>query len=82
MTDRTSANDRTTNGTWGMAAVRSAAVLGAGIFGFMLVPNQLLSYLSLHVRPAARDLLVAGWWVIALMVCTWLFVRIQGRRPR
>jgi hypothetical protein len=47
---------------------------------FVLIPNQMLSYLSLHVEPRVRDLLVTLWWAFALVGCSWLFIRLQ--RPR
>ena len=46
----------------------------------VLVPNNLLSYLSLHTQPMVRDLLVTLWWVAAFVACCVLFVRLQGKR--
>jgi hypothetical protein len=43
----------------------------------LVVSNQLLTYLSRHVAPEARDLLVTAWWMVAFVFCCWLFVRLQ-----
>jgi hypothetical protein len=48
----------------------------------VLVPNNLLSYLSLHTSPRNRDLLVTLWWVIAFVAACWIFVRLQRSRAR
>jgi hypothetical protein len=57
-------------------------MLTACYFLFMLVPNNLLSYLSLHTAPRNRDLLVTLWWVVAFVFACWLFVRLQRTRAR
>ena len=62
------------------AWLRAILMLVVSWAAFVLVPNQMLSYLSLHVEPRARDLLVTLWWVFALIACSWLFIRLQ--RPR
>ncbi len=48
----------------------------------VLVPNNLLSYLSLHVEPKVRDVLVTLWWVAAFVACCVLFVRLQPNGKR
>jgi hypothetical protein len=47
---------------------------------FVLVPNQMLTYLSLHAAPRVRDLLVMLWCAVAFVACTWLFIRLQRTR--
>jgi hypothetical protein len=65
---------------WGKAAAAAAIMLVVSILVFVVVPNQLLTYLSLHVAPKQRDLLVATWWVVAFLGACWLFVRLQGKQ--
>ncbi|MBI3648391.1 MAG: hypothetical protein HY240_06555 [Actinobacteria bacterium] len=69
-------------GGWGSAALRAALMLVVSILGFVFIPNQLLTYLSLRVVPRERDLLVTLWWVVTLVACSWLFVRLQQGRRR
>jgi hypothetical protein len=45
-----------------------------------LVPNQLLTFLSRHVAPKLRDIVVTLWWIVAFVSCSWLFLRLQRRR--
>ena len=49
---------------------------------FVLVPNNLLSYLSLHTSPRNRDLLVTLWWMVGFVLACWLFVRLQRTRAK
>lgn len=55
-------------------------MLMASYLLYGLVPNNLLTYLSLHTSPRNRDLLVTLWWVVALGFGCWLFVRLQRTR--
>jgi hypothetical protein len=55
-------------------------MLTASYVLFVLVPNNLLSYLSLHTSPRNRDVLVTLWWVVAFVFGCWLFVRLQRTR--
>jgi hypothetical protein len=64
--------------SWERAAVISTFVLVVSILAFMIIPNQLIAYLSARVDPTARDLLVTLWWAMSLVACGWLFVRVQG----
>ena len=57
-------------------------MLLASYLAFVLIPNDLINYLSLHVAPRARDLIVTLWWTIALVACSWLFVRLQRGEGR
>ncbi len=65
---------------WGKAAITAVIMLVVSIVVFVIVPNQLLTYLSLHVVPRQRDLIVATWWAVSFVACCWLFVRLQGKR--
>jgi len=65
--------------SWGWALLTSAVMLAACFLLLVLVPNELLSYLSLHTQPKVRDLLVTLWWVAAFAACCVLFVRLQGK---
>jgi flagellar biogenesis protein FliO len=46
----------------------------------VLIPDRLIAYLSLHVSPPTRDLLVLLSFVIAFLLVGWLFVRLQRQR--
>ena len=68
--------------SWLRATGLAAVMLAASYLLFVLVPNNLLSYLSLHTSPRNRDLLVTLWWVIAFVAACWIFVRLQRSRAR
>jgi hypothetical protein len=68
--------------TWGGALWKGALVLVLAFLGFVAVPDRLFSYLALHVGPRLRDLLVLLEVVVAFVLLTWLFVRLQTRRTR
>jgi hypothetical protein len=63
--------------SWGSASTMSGVVLVISILAFMIIPNQLIAYLSTRVTPTGRDLLVSAWWLLALIACSWLLVRVQ-----
>jgi hypothetical protein len=65
---------------WGAALVESAIILVLAMVGFGVVPDRLISYLSLHMSPAGRDLLVSLWILVFFVFLCWLYVRLQ--RPR
>lgn len=65
------------SGRWSHALFSSAAMLAASYLVFVLVPNNLLSYLTLHTNPRIRDLLIVLWWAGAFVFGCWLFVRLQ-----
>jgi hypothetical protein len=68
--------------SWLRAAALAAIMLAASYLLFVLVPNNLLSYLSLHTSPRNRDVLVTLSWVVAFVFGCWLFVRLQRTRAR
>ena len=68
--------------SWLRAVGLAALMLLASYLLFVLVPNNLLSYLSLHASPRNRDLLVSLWWVLAFGFGCWLFVRLQQTKAR
>jgi hypothetical protein len=67
---------------WGSAVGRAALMLVVSVLGFVIIPNQLLTYLSLRVIPKERDLLVTLWWAAAFVGSCWLFLRLQRGRAR
>lgn len=67
---------------WPASIVKAAVMLLVCYLVFVLAPNDLLGYLSKHVEPRVRDLLVAGWWAVAFVAACWLFVRLQRVRTR
>lgn len=68
--------------SWVAASLAAAAMLLVSYLALVLVPNGLLDYLAVRVVPKVRDLIVASWWVVAFVACSWLFVRLQGRARR
>ena len=65
---------------WGTALVKSVVILVLSVVGFGVVPDRLVSYLSLHMSPTGRDLLVSLWVLVFFVFLCVLFVRFQ--RPR
>jgi hypothetical protein len=66
--------------TWGEATLRAAVLMLASVVVFLIVPDRLIAYLSLHVAPRIRDLLVTVWILVALVFMFYLFVRLQRGR--
>ncbi len=67
---------------WGVAARKAVLVLVLSFLGFLVVPDRLASYLSVHIVPNARDALVVAWWVAFFVFLSWVFVRLQrGATP-
>lgn len=65
---------------WGRASLMGLAVWVCAVAGFAVVPDQAISYLSPRVSPAIRDLLVLLVFGAALVLVSWLFVRLQNQR--
>jgi hypothetical protein len=59
------------------AAWKALILLALSFVGFMLIPDRLLSYLSVHVAPRTRDSFVSLWLAVFFVFMTWLFVRLQ-----
>ena len=66
--------------TWGEGLVRAAVLLVVSVVVFLVVPDRLIAWLSLHVAPRLRDLLVTLWTVAAFVGVAYLFVRLQRDR--
>ncbi len=66
----------------GSDLARAALVLILSFLGFVLIPNRLVAYLSLHVVPRTRDALVLLWVIAFFVFMSWLFVRLQGGEGR
>ena len=64
---------------WGSAIARAVVMLVVVLLAFAVFPNWLLDRLATTVTPTGRDLIIVGWWLVALVGCTWLFLRLQGR---
>ena len=69
-------------GSWLQGIVTAGIMLVVSYVVFVLIPNNLLTYLTLHVNTRTRDLLILIWWVAALVFSCWLFVRLQRGRVR
>jgi len=65
---------------WGGAVLKGLAAVLLSLLLFIVVPDRLVTYLSRHVVPAARDLIVLAWVTFAFLFMCWAFVRLQGRR--
>jgi len=65
--------------SWVGAAVRAVVMLVVSVVVFALVPERLLTYLTIRVSPSVRDALVVLWWAAALVATFVLFVRLQAR---
>lgn len=74
--------DEVTRMSWSVAMLRAAAMLVASVILFLFVPNRLLGYLSIHIIPTWRDLLMLVYWAIAFVLGCWLFVALQRDRGR
>jgi hypothetical protein len=67
---------------WVGALVRAFVVLVASFLALVIVPNQLLAFLSPRVTPASRDLVVVAWVSVAFVGLCWLFLALQRGRRR
>jgi hypothetical protein len=65
---------------WGSAIGRAAIVLVASVVLFVVVPDRLLAYLSLHLVPLWRDLAMLTYTAVAFVAGCIVFVRLQGAR--
>jgi hypothetical protein len=68
--------------SWIEPTVRAAIMLVVSWIVLLVVPNRLLGYLSVHLVPTWRDLLMVVWWVVAFVFACWLFVRLQRGEQR
>ena len=73
-------DEATTRMSWGSAVLRAVVVLVAAIALFVVIPDRLLAYLSLHIVPFWRDVLMAGYVAVAFVAGCWVFVRLQRVR--
>lgn len=62
------------------AAWKAAAVLIAAVVGFVVVPDRLVAYLSLHVAPRTRDAIVLLWSISWFVALSFAFVLLQRTR--
>jgi hypothetical protein len=69
------------NGGWGRAAVLAAIMLVACLALLLYIPNMLLGYLSLHLIPTARDLVMGAYFVISVILAAAVFLRLQRGSP-
>lgn len=72
--------ERRTSWAWGIG--QAAVVMLASYLAFVLIPNNLLTYLSTRTAPFTRDLLVTLWWIVGFVACCWLFIWLQRSRER
>ena len=71
----------TTEG-WSAATLKAVGLLIASFVVLAVVPDRLVSYLSLHVEPRTRDAIVTLLWLAALAVLMRVFVVLQlPRKP-
>ena len=62
------------------AAWKAAAVLIAAVVAFVVVPDRLMAYLSLHVTPRTRDAIVLLWSISWFVALSFAFVLLQRTR--
>jgi hypothetical protein len=65
---------------WLPAAWKAAVLLIAAFVGFMVVPDRLVAYLSLHVAPRIRDAIILLWSVFSFVALSFVLVLLQRRR--
>ncbi len=63
---------------WASAFMRAAILLVVTVALFVVVPDRLLAYLSLHLVPLWRDLAMLAYTAVAFVVGCIVFVRLQG----
>jgi hypothetical protein len=66
--------------SWGSAVARALIAVVASVALFVLVPDRLLAYLSVHIVPFWRDLMMMGYVAVAFAVGCWMFMRLQRAR--
>ena len=65
---------------WGSAIVRATIIVVVMVVLFLVVPDRLLAYLSLHLVPLWRDLAMLAYMAVAFTVGCVVFWRLQGAR--
>jgi hypothetical protein len=65
---------------WGAASVRAVVVLVVSVIVFVLVPDRLLAYVTLHLVPFWRDVLMLAYAAAAFLAGCIVFVWLQGTR--
>jgi hypothetical protein len=65
---------------WGRAIIRAAIAVVVSLVLFVIVPDRLLAYLSLHIVPFWRDLLMLGYVAVAFVAGCLVFMRLQRVR--
>ena len=68
--------------SWARATGLAAVMILVTYLAFVLIPNNLLTYLSTRTVPFTRDLLVTLYWTVAFVFSCWLFVRLQRSSER
>ena len=68
--------------SWAKGIGLASVMLLACYLTLVLIPNNLLTYLSTRTVPFTRDLLVTLYWIAAFVGCCWLFVRLQRSPER
>jgi hypothetical protein len=63
--------------SWGRAIIRAAIALVGAVVLLVIVPDRLLAYLSLHLVPVWRDVLMVAYVAVAFILGCLLFVRLQ-----
>ncbi len=63
---------------WGSAFMRAAILLVVTVALFVVVPDRLLAYLSLHLVPLWRDIAMLAYTAVAFVAGCVVFVRLQG----
>ena len=70
----------TTRLSWGRAIGLAAVVIVVSLALFVVVPDRLLAYLSVHIVPFWRDVLMLAYVAVAFVLGCLVFVRLQRVR--
>ena len=64
---------------WGTAIARAVVMVAVALVALGVIPNWLLDRTATRLTTTGRDLVLLAWWVVALVLSGWVFVRLQGR---
>jgi hypothetical protein len=67
---------------WDRAALWALVLVVLSVLVFIVIPDRAITYLSKHVAPTARDLVIVTWIAVAFLAMCWVFVRLQGTSRR
>jgi membrane protein implicated in regulation of membrane protease activity len=66
--------------SWIAAALKALLLLVLSVGGFVLLPDLVATKLPADLPPRTHDAIVVAIVVVAFIILSWLFVRLQPRR--